>query len=281
MSQLAKKLLELYAARVPYHRGKWRVIEAALKFSGIEKRERGQTFEVERAGLRWQLETGCSLQRKLYYHGVFDVHDQHVLLARVPRGGVFFDVGAYFGYYSLLAAQRGARVYSFEPVRANFEQLERHKSLNHFDQIEVSRAALSDSAGRVSFALPDAGNRGRGRLAESTEAGSVEEVETITLDAFFRARALERFDALKLDVEGAELKVLAGARATIARFHPAMLIELNEPALARFQAKSEELLELVRGLGYDIFRIDAAGMSPFRGLENGEDYTNIFCLPRA
>ncbi len=277
--RVAKKLLEFYATRVPYHRGKWRVIERAVRWSGVEEMDRGQVFEVERAGLKWRLETACSLQRKLYYHGVFDIHDQRALLGRVPRGGVFFDVGAYFGYYSMLAAQRGARVFSFEPVRANFDLLARNRALNHFDQINASQVALSDAAGRVSFALPGDENRGRGRLADGAESGVVE-VEAMTLDAFAREHAIDRLDALKLDVEGAELKVLAGGRETIVRFQPAMLIELNPPALARFGATGDELLAAVRALGYAIFRVDARGVREFSGLERGEDYTNIFCLPR-
>ncbi len=280
MIPFAKRLFEFYATRVPYHRGKWRIIERALQISGIEKAEQGRVFEVERAGLKWRLETRCSLQRKLYYHGVFDIHDQRALLDRVPRGGVFFDVGAYFGYYSMLAAERGARVFAFEPVGENFALLETNKSLNHFDQIHASRIALSDSAGRVTFALPDATNRGRGHIANAAANDATEQVEIVTLDAFAKSQKLDRLDALKMDVEGAELKVLAGARDTLTRFHPAMLIELNPPALARFGATGDQLLAVIRDLGYAIHRIDSRGLRPFTGLAPGEDYTNILCLPR-
>ena len=106
LRRLAKHALEFYATRLPYHRGKWRAVEAALRLGDIEKLDRGQTFEVERAGLRWQLNTECAVQRRLYYHGGFDVHDVRELLARVPASGVFFDIGSYFGYYSPHGAAR-------------------------------------------------------------------------------------------------------------------------------------------------------------------------------
>lgn len=275
----ARSVIEFYATRLPYHPGKWRVTERLMTLVGAEAMDRGREFLVERGGVRWRLRTECILQRKLYYHGLFDRHDVRELLGRLPKGGVFLDIGSYFGYYAMLAGRRGAQVYAFEPFPRNYELLAAHASLNGFDQVKIFQLALSDAAGRMRFAGPEADNGGRGHLA--TEAGAGEEVETATLDGFVQAHGISRIDALKLDVEGAECRVLAGGRESIMCFKPAMLIELNPPCLERLGSSGPELLRMVGELGYAPWVAGARGLRPFTGLAAGENYTNIICLPRA
>lgn len=276
---LIENLILLYA-RAPYHAGKWRVVEALIRAGGLG---RGPvlTRDVVRQGLRWRLSTDCALQRRLLYHGVFDVHDARALFADVRAGSVFLDVGAYFGYYSLLAAQRGASVHAFEPVGENFTLLETQRGLNTLAQVQTHRIALSDAAGQASFVLPDAENRGRGRLAGDVAGAKMEQVEMTTLDAFAERTGLARLDALKVDVEGAEIKVLAGGRETLRRFHPTILIELNPSCLGRFGADEATLLEALRALGYEIFRATHSGLETYRGLTAGESYLNILCKAKA
>jgi len=275
LRQLAKKTLEFYATRLPYHRGKWRVIESALRLSGIEALDRGQTFEIARAGLHWRLNTECVVQRRLCYHGGFDVYDVRELMSRVPAHGVFFDIGSYFGYYSLLAAQRGARVFAFEPDPANFSLLSQHIALNEFDQIHAIPLALSDAPGRARFASASMENRGTGHLAGKDEAGH--DITLTTLDAFVVEQGIERLDALKLDVEGAETRVLAGGRESLRRFRPVMLVELNPPCLERAGSSEPELLGALSDLGYRPMLATARGLVPFT--RRSKDYVNLICLP--
>ena len=272
---LAKHALELYATRLPYHRGKWRVVESVLRITGIEALDRGQTFEVDRAGLRWRLNTECVLQRRLFYHGGFDVHDVRELMSLVPQRGVFFDIGSYFGYYSLLAAQRGARVFAFEPDPANFSLLTQNIALNAFDQIHACPLALSDAGGRARFVSAPAENRGTGHLSGKDEAG--DEIGLTTLDAFVGEQGIERLDALKLDVEGAECRVLAGGRESLRRFRPAMLVELNPSCLERAGSSEQNLLGTLADLGYRPMLATARGLVPFT--QRSEDYVNLICLP--
>jgi FkbM family methyltransferase len=196
-------------------------------------------------------------------------------MARVPERGVFFDIGSYFGYYSLLAAQRDARVFAFEPDPANFALLTQHIALNAFDQIHTSPLALSDAPGRARFASASVENRGTGHLSGKDEAG--DEIALTTLDAFVAEQGIERLDALKLDVEGAECRVLAGGRESLRRFRPAMLVELNPPCLERAGSSEQELLGALSDLGYRPMLATARGLVPFT--QRSEVYVNLFCLP--
>jgi FkbM family methyltransferase len=272
---LIEKLVLLHA-RAPYYPGKWRNVEALLALGGLPG-EPARTMDVLRHGLRWQLSTDCTMQRRLLYHGAFDIHDVRALLAPLGPGSVFFDLGSYFGYYSLLATQRGATAYAFEALGENFALLDKHRTLNHATNLHAYHNALSDTEGEAQFARPDQDNRGRGHLATEGDHGAVERVPMIPLDTFVAREGIQRLDALKLDVEGAEIRVFRGARETLRRFHPLMLVELNPPCLARFGATEADLLAEIRTHGYSIFRIERGGLRPYTGLAPGESYVNILC----
>lgn len=277
---MIRRAIETYALRFPYHPGKWRVVEAAVRLSGLEAEDQGRTFEVERAGVRWRLGIDCAVQRRLFYHGVFDIHDVKALLAHVPEGGIFFDVGSYFGYYALLAARRGAEVHAFEPSPPNFAHLYEHAALNPWARLHCHRIALSDEVGRAAFALASDDNRGTGHLVTPGSGEAYSEIQATTLDAFVDAKKIGRIAALKIDVEGAELRVLRGAENTLRRDRPVLLVEVNEPCLRRAGGSAAELTDALRALDYRLVRTAYAGPSEFVSLAPREDYTNVLCLPR-
>lgn len=280
LRSLAKSALEIYATRLPYHRGKWRVIEGGLSVFGIDAVDRGREFEVERQGLRWRLGPACAMQRRLYYHGALDPYDEREILPLIKPGSVFFDIGSYYGYYALRAAQRGARAFAFEPASANFQHLARNVALNPTLSCQAVQLALSDSTGTVAMSVAQEGNRGTGRIgAPSDGSVATETVATMTLDSFVRERGIERVDALKLDVEGAECQVLAGGAETLARCRPAMLMEYNPPCLERFGVGGDTLPKTVRAMGYELWRATAGGRVKFERLSPGEEYCNLLCLP--
>jgi FkbM family methyltransferase len=271
---LAHGFIDAYARRLPYHPGKWRVIEALVRWSGVEEANRGKDFTVEIEGLRWKLQTTCHIQRKLFYHGFIDRVECRLLAERLPVGGVFFDVGSYFGWYSLwLARQRRAQAYAFEPVPQNFALLAENVRLNPGENVTPFRLALADHPGEVRFHLPSEDNRGTGRIVD--EGG--QSVPAITLDAFVAEQRITRLDAMKIDVEGAEVRVLTGGRETLEKFRPAILIELNPKRLEFLGTSAEALLAALRDLGYQIHHVGKHGTAPFTGIPAGQEYTNLFC----
>jgi hypothetical protein len=118
-------------------------------------------------------------------------------------------------------------------------------------------------------------NRGTGHLSSKDEAG--DEITLTTLDAFVAEQGIERLDALKLDVEGAECRVLAGGRESLRRFRPVMLVELNPSCLERAGSGEQELLAALSGLDYRPMLATARGLVPFT--QRSEDYLNLICLP--
>jgi FkbM family methyltransferase len=155
--------------------------------------------------------------------GSYEPEQTALFVKHLSPGGTLLDVGAHVGYYTLLSAQlvgpRG-RVVAFEPNPTNHRFLQRHAALNGCAQVEVVAAAVSDQNGVARF---DFGTgSGTGHLAEE---GTLE-VRTVRLDDFCAERGL-RPDAVKIDVEGAELRVLHGAEATLAAARPVIFLSTH------------------------------------------------------
>jgi len=138
--------------------------------------------------------------------------ERDLLRQRATAGGYFLDIGANAGVYSLTLAQRyaalgGGQVFAFEPNPGMADRLQANASFNDFGGlIEVQRLALADCDGRMRLEL-DASNLGQSSLSGQTGGDGIE-VETRTLSGFLTERGLGQADGLKIDVEGAEDRVL-------------------------------------------------------------------------
>ncbi len=134
----------------------------------------------------------------------------------VSFGDVVFDIGANLGAYTLLFGQwvgPGGRVYSFEPAPEARLGLEQHVVMNGLSERVVVRAeAMSGTEGSAAFL--SSGTSGANRLM-SASSGEGRPVRTTTVDAVCASLGV-RPRLIKIDVEGAELDVLRGARRTIA-----------------------------------------------------------------
>jgi len=167
--------------------------------------------------------------------------EQTALFERLLRpGGTVLDVGANVGYYTLLASVLvgdAGRVHAFEPEPRNAGFLRRHVRMNRRANVTVQQAAVSDREGTARF---DFGSgSGTGHLADS---GTIE-VRTLRLDDYCGEHAPAP-SAIKIDVEGAEMSVLHGARETLERHRPVLFLSTHGAEVHRAS------LDLLRGLGY-------------------------------
>ena len=136
-------------------------------------------------------------------------------------------------------------------------------------------------AGEFTFRAPPDSNRGSGGLELAADAGSGPRVGVTTLDAYVTAHAIERLDLIKMDVEGAEVRALAGARASLARLRPVLMIELDPGKLAKLGATPRELFTAIVQLGYRCYRANRHGLAAFDTPDQVGDFINLFCFPTA
>jgi len=148
------------------------------------------------------------------------------LAARLARpGSRCLDVGANAGVYSYFMRRAGASVEAFEPIPELATDLRRR----YGDSIRVHQLAASDGNGRATIHVPVIDGKpayGYSSCETSRPNGSEMQIaiETRTIDSF----VFDDVALMKIDVEGHELSVLHGARETIARHHPALIIEAEE-----------------------------------------------------
>ena len=149
---------------------------------------------------------------------------------------------------------RDGRVYAFEPVPESFDVLRMRCAGRR--NVEVFQLALSDTAGRTSIFVPgdDLQQASLARHAGGSwkNCDRVVEhvVDALALDEWVDKRVPGRVDFIKLDVEGAEYKVLQGAEATIRRFRPLIFMEVFRDWMRPFGHDLPDLARALEALGY-------------------------------
>lgn len=171
----------------------------------------------------------------LYFCGsTYEPVTTRQLTGLLRPGHVFVDIGANHGYFTLLAASLvgpAGRVAAFEPNPHVFEQLRRHVQLNHFaDRVRLESCALADRCedGARLYVSQVAGNSGLSSLTPNAAALSSRDLSEsatvpVPVDTFDHWLAASRvfdglpaIDLVKIDVEGAEARVIAGMAETLA-----------------------------------------------------------------
>lgn len=147
-----------------------------------------------------------------------------ILHELVPAGCTAIDVGTNRGYYSYALAKVAERVEAFEPnpILARFAQ----QKLG--PKVRIHEVALADRESRQKFYVPQDENgvdrHLGGHLGHAPPASKYAEYEVrvATLDSF----GFDRVGFIKIDAEGSELAVIEGAKGTIARWRPNLVVEL-------------------------------------------------------
>ncbi len=151
-----------------------------------------------------------------------------------PAGGVAVDVGANYGEWALQMARAvgpAGTVIAFEPVVRLAEAVNKTLAVNGLKNAILIQKAASNNAGEVAFThnRDHSGKSGIGVDDGGDQSESLT-IAATTLDAVAEEQNLERLDFLKIDVEGHELEVLEGARDTLERFGPALVLEAGNEA---------------------------------------------------
>jgi FkbM family methyltransferase len=157
---------------------------------------------------------------------------QEAMVRHLGRGGVFYDIGANLGFFSLLgghlAGLDAGHVYAFEAAPENAEAIRHHATLNGVPNISVLQVAVSDHAGVGRLQIVD--DQSWSKLEDYGEhpgTQEVIEVQLVAIDDLVADGSVKPPTVVKIDVEGAELAVLEGMRRTLADHRPAVICELH------------------------------------------------------
>jgi FkbM family methyltransferase len=214
---------------------------------------------VDHEGLAYDVDIG-TLQGWAWHFGIEDPGLRR-LYAMVRPGDSVVDVGANIGEVSLRCARRAGphgHVLAVEPFPPTFRSLRRNVELNPELPATPVELALGRRRGEAAMYVHQPGNPGANRIDGGTAGpgsgtnDATTAVAVTTLDEVVSRRGIDRIDLLKIDTEGYEMHVLAGAAATVSRFFPAIYLELSDANLRAQGATPAQVLRWLQERGYGL-----------------------------
>lgn len=171
-------------------------------------------------GLTYWADPASVLGLQLLTEDVHEPQMTRLLMATLRPGDVFVDVGGNEGYFSILAASLvgDGKVHCIEPQQRLLPVLRENLRVNAVQNVIIHPVALSEREGEVALYLRPSTNTGASSLKRHWRIGTAKEkVHTTTLDLLFTENSIESARLLKVDCEGAENLVVAGARRALKR----------------------------------------------------------------
>jgi FkbM family methyltransferase len=193
--------------------------------------------------------------------GTYEIDFATRLAAEVKAGGVAYDIGSWHGFFAgVMAGQGACEVHVFEPLPANAERIRRLVALNPGKSITLHACAVGEHESEMDLMIMP--ETSMAKLETSTfQAGATSAervlVKVRSIDAMIAAGEIAPPALMKIDVEGAEVMVLRGARETVRRYRPVIFAEVHSSALL---GECRALLEA------DGYRVDTIDHDPANAL---------------
>ena len=200
------------------------------------------------------------------------------------RSRSFLDVGANAGYYTLmaLAVDPSIEILSLEPNPRAYRELQFNLQLvADAESVTCLNCGAAESAvSSASLHVPRVSGTGGGSLRDLHPNEGAPEVIAVALAPLDELALGRSVDLMKIDVEGAELSVLRGARRLLERSRPTIMIELMRKWMGAYGNHPQDAVHLLTNLGYQAFGVRPGSVDPIRSIDEGTIQTNfIFAHP--
>lgn len=236
--------------------------------------------------LKIKLKLSEHMQRRIFWMGYYSENIIGLLKSKIKPGMTVIDVGANIGEITLVAAQlvgQNGKVISFEPVNEVFNKLEEHVVINNFCQVLIVKEGLGEKVKKNIPIYSCCGqevsdeNNGLASLYGWQQGKLLQYININTLDHFVDKLNLKNIDLIKIDIEGGELACLYGAQATLKRFKPMLIVEVQEFSAKQAGWEINELFDYLYELGYQFYIIGKNGKIKIFNPELPIEFENIFC----
>lgn len=188
--------------------------------------------------------------------GVYEPFQIKVFRSLLESDMTVVDIGANIGLYTVIAAKKAKKVFSFEPESENFILLNKNVRENGFENVATFQKAVADTEGVQEFFISN-NNKGSHSLFIPPDTFEKGTVEITSLDTWAAQNDVDKVDLIKIDVQGAELLVLKGMKKILTH-HPTIVIEYDPDMLASSGVDPIKILEDFQLLGYTLHDISEA-----------------------
>ena len=264
---------------IPPFRGKERLVHVLARLAG--RRQIGLGICAPGDGAPLEVELSDRIARQMW-GGCYEPHVRRCLEALLRAGDTFLDVGAHIGYHTVLAACRvGAtgKVFAFEADPGLYGRLVRN--VEPLPWVRPFHAAVWETSGTLVFERSSfLHESGWGTLTTVRDLGKGEHaaVEAVSLDDWCARTPVETIRSIKIDAEGSELAILRGARETLERFRPILIVEVNDILLRQAGTSAAELERYLIGRRYRMFAFTWLRFEPWTPSSHS-DFSDALCLP--
>jgi FkbM family methyltransferase len=284
VSQFVLDAVRLYCRQFPIRFGKGTLQQIALRCTSA-RRVVAETLDGRRLTLRFPEDRGWE---EAYFSGEFETGTTTIASALVQPSDTVLDIGANIGWFTTLFASRlrgGGRCIAFEPNPETFRLLEDNCTMNGSGPAVVLRnIGLADAPGTLQLHMFQGLGSGRASLSNlGRKDATTVDIPVITLDDALAEINVGAVDLIKIDVEGAEMKVLRGAKALLAQDPaPIWIVEMNRETAANSGYEPSEMLRLITARpGWRLYRIELGWgrILPMTRIDDWADGDNVLCIP--
>jgi FkbM family methyltransferase len=203
-----------------------------------------------KSGRRMYVDLRSGVSRGIFAKGEFDPKVFEPLRAVLQPGDTFLDVGANVGFYTMLALDAvgpSGVVHAFEMDERPRRCLRKTIAHEQLRNLTLHEFAVGNRDGTIGVAMhEDSGNSG------VTETGGQRQIAMRKLDTWWRESGTKSIQAIKMDIEGAELPALQGAEQMLRAKRPLLVCEADEELQARFGYANRQLHDFLIAMGYRI-----------------------------
>ncbi len=222
----------------------------------------------------------------IYRFGLIEEGLTRMVLEYLKPGATFLDIGAHFGYFTLLSSEivgKNGQVHSFEPTPSTFATL--RSNVSSKENVFVNNCAVWSESKNIAFYECRSRYSGVNSFLDENWNEDIRrkfnprelEVPAVSLDEYVFSRQIVP-DFIKVDAENAEYEILMGMAKTISNFRPTISLEVGNTNIQGFKG-SPDCIRYLHERGYQAYEYSDRGIVELRQKDQYK-YDNILFLPR-
>lgn len=221
MKTFVYRVYFFYRKKFPLQRGKTFIGKAIYKWIG------NSVFLVK--DVKLELNPLSLIDRMIIENGSYEDDIFREIESNLNTGGgIFLDIGANFGLFTVQAAKLpNVYVFSFEPSKRELLRLYRNITLNKLTNVTVFPFGLGEKNYTAELNISDDSNQSMNSLVNSFSNAETQKIDCFALDNLLHSSLIERVRIIKMDVEGFEYNVLLGMNMLLESYNGPIILEVT------------------------------------------------------